>query len=92
MGKKFAIGALVGAVAGVVAGLLTAPKSGKETRADLHKKAGELKQKAGDTAGAAKQKAGKTAEEVKSAADDFRVRSEHAVEGALEGAKRGFRK
>ena len=38
---KFALGALVGAVAGVIAGVLTAPKSGKETRADIKKKAGE---------------------------------------------------
>ncbi len=32
---KFAIGAAVMAVAGYVAGVLTAPKSGKETRKDL---------------------------------------------------------
>ena len=40
---KFAFGALLGAAAGVVAGFLTAPKSGKETRADLKAKAEELK-------------------------------------------------
>jgi len=34
-GKKIAIGAAVGAAAGFVAGILLAPKSGKETRADL---------------------------------------------------------
>ncbi|MDO4780985.1 MAG: YtxH domain-containing protein [Candidatus Saccharibacteria bacterium] len=40
--------AVVGAVAaGFVAGILTAPKSGKETRADIKKKAGELKAEAG---------------------------------------------
>jgi gas vesicle protein len=33
--KKFAIGTAVAAVAGYVAGLLTAPKSGKETRQDI---------------------------------------------------------
>lgn len=33
--KRFAIGALVAAVAGYLAGLLTAPKSGKETRQDI---------------------------------------------------------
>lgn len=32
---KFAVGALVAAAAGFVAGILTAPKSGKETREDL---------------------------------------------------------
>ena len=35
--KKFAIGTTVAAVAGYVAGILTAPKSGKETRADIKK-------------------------------------------------------
>jgi gas vesicle protein len=33
--KKFAIGAVVAAAAGYIAGILTAPKSGKETRADI---------------------------------------------------------
>jgi gas vesicle protein len=33
--KKFAIGALIAAAAGYVAGILTAPKSGKETREDI---------------------------------------------------------
>jgi gas vesicle protein len=38
MGKnagRFAVGALVAAAAGYVAGILTAPKSGKETRKDI---------------------------------------------------------
>lgn len=43
---KFALGALFGAAAGFVAGILTAPKSGKETRADLKVKADEAKKKA----------------------------------------------
>ena len=33
--KKFAIGTIVAAAAGYVAGILTAPKSGKETRKDI---------------------------------------------------------
>lgn len=41
---RFAIGAIVGAVAGIIAGVLTAPKAGRETRADLKNKAAELKQ------------------------------------------------
>lgn len=46
--KKFLpIAAVVGAVAGVVAGILVAPKSGKETRADIKAKANELKDAAG---------------------------------------------
>lgn len=34
-GRKIAIGALVAGIGGYVAGLLTAPKSGKQTRAEL---------------------------------------------------------
>lgn len=40
--KRFTLlagGLLIGALAGVVAGLLTAPKSGRETRAELASKA-----------------------------------------------------
>jgi gas vesicle protein len=33
--KKFAIGTILAAVAGYLAGILTAPKSGKETRKDI---------------------------------------------------------
>lgn len=33
--KKFAIGTIIAAAAGYVAGILTAPKSGKETRKDI---------------------------------------------------------
>jgi gas vesicle protein len=39
--KKVAVGAAITAVAGYVAGVLTAPKSGKQTRADLKDKAKE---------------------------------------------------
>lgn len=33
--KKFALGAIIAGAAGYVAGILTAPKSGKETRKDI---------------------------------------------------------
>lgn len=35
--KRYAVGALIAAVTGYVAGILTAPKSGKETREDVKK-------------------------------------------------------
>lgn len=50
MSKKFPFGALIGAVAGLIAGVLTAPKSGKETRQDIMDKAEELKSKASKAA------------------------------------------
>jgi gas vesicle protein len=39
--KKVAIGAAISAAVGYLAGILTAPKSGKETRADIKNKAVE---------------------------------------------------
>lgn len=41
--KKLGLGILIGAAAGVVTGILTAPKSGKETRKDIKNKALEVK-------------------------------------------------
>ena len=40
---KFALGAAIGTAVGVVAGILTAPKSGKETRQDVARKARDAK-------------------------------------------------
>ncbi len=44
--SKLALGAIIGAVAGVIAGFLTAPKAGKRTRADLKRRAEEIKEDA----------------------------------------------
>lgn len=82
---KFVLGALIGAVAGVVAGVLTAPKSGKETRADLKLKAEELKGQADTTATQAKAKADAVVTDALSRADEMKRRTENAVEGAKEG-------
>ncbi len=43
-GRKLAIGAAIAGAVGYVTGILTAPKSGKETREDIADKAGELKE------------------------------------------------
>jgi gas vesicle protein len=40
--KKLALGALVGVMAGFITGILTAPKSGKETREDIKNTAGKV--------------------------------------------------
>jgi gas vesicle protein len=37
------LGVIIGAAAGIIAGLLTAPKSGKETRQDIKNHAEEMK-------------------------------------------------
>jgi gas vesicle protein len=47
-GKKMALSALIAGVAGYVGGLLTAPKSGKETRKQLAEEAEGLKESTED--------------------------------------------
>ncbi len=64
--KKLALGAVAGALAGYVTGILTAPKSGKETRADIADKAGDIK----DDAAAELKKADEELKELLQAAKD----------------------
>ncbi len=45
-GKNFAVGALIAGAVGYVAGVLTAPKSGKETRQDIQEAAVKTKREA----------------------------------------------
>jgi gas vesicle protein len=42
-GGKLALGALIGGLAGYVTGIMTAPKSGKQTRTDIANKAESVK-------------------------------------------------
>ena len=41
--RKIAVGSAVAGIAGYLAGVLTAPKSGKDTRTDIAHKAGDVK-------------------------------------------------
>ena len=79
---KFVLGAAIGAAAGVVAGLLTAPKSGKETRADLKKKARELKQDATAKGDELRAKGEKAYYDARDAARDLHDRSGRALRSA----------
>lgn len=45
-GQKLAVGALIAGAAGYLAGILTAPKSGKQTRGDIADKASDVKRSA----------------------------------------------
>lgn len=47
-GRKLAIGAVLAGAVGYVSGILTAPKSGKETREDIADKAEDIKEGAED--------------------------------------------
>ena len=67
---KVALGAIPGAAVGVVAGVLTAPKSGKETRDDLKAKADDLKNQTKQKADQVKTKAETVAGDVKKKADE----------------------
>lgn len=93
---KFALGTIIGAAVGLVAGILTAPKSGKETRAELKmkgevlksdaaKKAEQVQTKASEVVEDVRSKAAGTAQDVKSKTDDLKERTERAVEGARKG-------
>ncbi len=63
------VAAVIGAaVAGFAAGILTAPKSGKETRRDIKQKADELKVVAKKRAGQAKAAAKESAQSIKAGA------------------------
>jgi gas vesicle protein len=55
--KGLFIGLLAGGAIGAIAALLTAPKSGKELRSDLKKKANDLKDEASDFVDTARAKA-----------------------------------
>ena len=58
-GNNFLMGFLLGAIAGVAIGFLYAPKAGKETRALLKEKAGQLKDKASEVLSRATRDVGK---------------------------------
>lgn len=80
--------AIVGAaVAGFAAGILTAPKSGKETREDIKNKAEDLKKSAGEKAEQAKSAAKDSFESVKTGAKkvgDATAQTAHDVKNSVE--------
>ena len=96
---KTVLGVAFGAVAGFVTGILVAPKSGKQTRQDLHdvalkskdtiiEKADEAKEFAESKAKQAKAKAEEVIGDVTDKANELKDRTEQAVQGA----KKGFNK
>jgi gas vesicle protein len=68
--SKIAIGAIVGAGIGIVAGILTAPKSGRETRDDIKRKADDLKGQANAKKDSLLFKAEEISDEVRTKATD----------------------
>ena len=91
--KNTAIVGLIGLGTGLAIGYLTAPKSGKETRADLKAKADEMKTQADKKAAEVKKQGEKVYEDTrkqvetavkegKKTVDDYRGRAERALDSA----------
>ena len=83
---KFALGALFGIAAGFVAGVLTAPKSGKETRDELKQKAVEKKGEAIAKGKEVRSKAGEVAGDVVNKAEKVADKAADKVVSATEKA------
>jgi gas vesicle protein len=80
--KTVFFGTLFGAVAGFAAGILTAQKSGKETRADIKNKAMEVKDEAVVNGKYAKLKTEETIEDIQDSLDELKVRAKRAAKAA----------
>jgi gas vesicle protein len=86
-GRNIAIGALLVGVAGYVAGILTAPKSGKETRKDIQKKAVQAKSQAEKKLKALHSELGELIVKGKSKAKDAKSTAKQELESALQKAQ-----
>lgn len=90
MGKKskaVAVLALVAFGAGVATGLLTAPKSGKETREDLKKASGKLKEELDKKYNEVQGSLSETIESAMSQVGNFRGSAEEKLEDLIDQAK-----
>ena len=84
--KKFGLGVVIGAVAGVVAGLLTAPKSGKETREDIKNKANEARGSAERKLKEAHKELEKLSKEAKTKAKELKGKAQEEMNGYAQKA------
>ena len=79
---------LIGAMVGGGIALLTAPKSGKRTREQLKRMAGDTKEKAEDYYDEMKDKAAEATEKVQ----DYYQEAKRTVESTVDAAKKTFQK
>ena len=86
--RNIFFGTIFGAIAGFAAGILTAQKSGKETRADIGRKAEEIKDEAVVNGKYAKIRTEETIEEIQDTLDELKVRTKNAAKAA----KKEFKK
>ncbi len=85
--KKVAIGSAVAAVAGYVAGILTAPKSGKQTRGDIKDAADKGLAEAEKDLKKAQAELDKIIKEAKSGSDKFSAKAQKEFGELVEKAK-----
>lgn len=88
--KKWALGALFAGIGGYLAGLLTAPKSGKETRQDIKDEATKLKSEAEKSLKQLHTELDKVIAEAKGKSGEVKDAAHKAV-GAAESAKNKVR-
>lgn len=79
-GKKLGLGLIIGAAAGLITGLLAAPKSGRETRDDLKKKADEVKVTAERKLKEAHKELGKLSDEAATTAGKLRGKAKDELD------------
>ena len=85
--KKFAISTVVAAAAGYVAGILTAPKSGKETRQDIKDTAVKTYQTAEKELKELHTELNKLMDEAGKKAGEFKGAAQKNLDKAMAGAK-----
>ena len=83
-GKKIAVGTAVAALGGYVAGILTAPKSGKETREDLKRTACENISEAEKQLKALHTQLNDVLEQAKTQADNLKGRTKREYDSLIE--------
>lgn len=90
--KRFAIGTVIAAAAGYVAGILTAPKSGKETRQDIKNTAVRAYTEAEKRLKVLHTELSKLLDEAKSRAGDVKGAAQENLEKAMVVAKQAKQK
>ena len=85
--KKLAVGAAVAGAAGYLAGLLTAPKSGKETREDLKQAANLKMTEAEKQLKSLHTELSKTVDEAKAKGADVGGKAQKELKGLVDKAK-----
>lgn len=85
--KKLAVGAALAGTAGYLAGLLTAPKSGKETRKDLKQAANLRKTEAEKQLKNLHTELSKTVDEAKVKGSDMGGKAQKELKGLVDKAK-----